>query len=497
MRPFPTDLDQPDVLLAGLGGFWSDVYVDGGTVRSIVAARAALQADIVRNVQEYSDGYSRLSTPVLRRPFWRPVILRLSEMDAVARNYGDAGTFGGGGVYGTGPRTAFRWPIPADWAQVPVIANRTADAGVLWVQGTDYTILPGIIEFAVNPFATGLFSEVVTDADTELTVWAYRPGVDARDVYRKFGYAIGANLESTEQARNAVNAVYDALVEGSTTRSLVELISAATDAPVVLTDGEVVERIESTDTDLWVVTDVNAYRCAAAAEAVVAVGDILNIGDPVCDAFSLSSFKGGRVPADLRAIAVGEGFLGEGFLGSVVFLNENAAWTLETVSGRTKLSFPVYGAPGNHDLFWELTHAAGIASGQTLADLLDQRPEPDGEPTALALPTTVNPAEFLAANVLRSNAGLLRLRPRSFGDDAALGALGLLRKIVPPATVLLVSVELQVSDPAITLVDPGTEDAPGYTEAAAPFCGQVVSDTIGPSSITESARCRQLRGGCV
>lgn len=71
-------------------------------------------------------------------------------------------------------------------------------------------------------------------------------------------------------------------------------------------------------------------------------------------------------------------------------------------------------------------------AGGALAHLLDRRPNGPGEPLA-HLPATINPLEFLIANVLRNNAYLVRIKASSL-RRRKLGLYNMrhLRRLLPP-----------------------------------------------------------------
>lgn len=93
----------------------------------------------------------------------------------------------------------------------------------------------------------------------------------------------------------------------------------------------------------------------------------------------------------------------------------------------TRVRWAVNTTAPNALAFWQAVEAAGLRP--TLAELLDTRPAPTGQPTAAALPSAINPAEWACVNLFGGAAWCVFVDPARFGptrDRAALaGAAGL------------------------------------------------------------------------
>jgi hypothetical protein len=391
-----------------------------------------------------------------------------------------------------------------------VILNRINDASLTLVSGIDYQLAVSPFDgsrtlvFRDNPFNNPLVSvqNVMNGkliVDQEAVLWLYGSEFDYSDIYQQFGYAVtGPVPVSSESYRRFVNAIYDGIIQGGTARNVADLFAAAADVPLARTDGEVVETIFSDENYQWVITHQNAYKLALAATPVVAVGDVLTFNQPICDAVQFFEFNTGTIPDNIQALAVGPGLLGAGYQQDLVFSNENTPLIVTTdPMGFTKVSFSLGGLTEDVTLFWDTVHANGLAAGQTLADLLDQRPldARTTQPTALALPATINPLGFLLANLLRDNAFLAVVVTSSFGPNAVglTRASIALRQILPPQTLCIVLATLEGNDPPVILDGPGDTMAPGYEESWASFNGNPTSDTVDPTDyVMESGRTRQM-----
>jgi len=271
--------------------------------------------------------------------------------------------------------------------------------------------------------------------------------------------------------------------------------------PLVIEATETVEEIVADDFWQWVITDQHAYRFVRGSTVLVSVGQVVHSGEPLTNTLEFYEFNRGQVPPpeDIRALAIGRGFLAEGYFQDLVFENKIVPTVVTTDDlGLTKIEFEVGGFPGDVDRFWNTVHAKGVVSGQTLAHLLDQRTIKVGEPGPIALPTTINPLGFLLQNLFRQNLTVVVVKPSLFGPNAlGTGRARVLNKLVPPHTALILLAELRYSDPPIKMEGPGTDTDPGYDEAVKVFLGFTTEDVIDPNvMVAERVRVIVRHGHC-
>lgn len=512
MLTYPaSELQSAEHLLQVLGSFWAETFAGGFTVGSLALARAQRDAQHHLNLLELVASMSRFNVPVFHTENWYFLVLKESERDLAPVNLPKYdGTYvydeATGLRYGDTLSDSYdSWTAPAALVSAGCICNRITDAGVTLVNGIDFQLVDGSVRFRSNPFDNSAFAirslfsgnDVV---DREVGLWVYRGSFDLDTVYEQFGYAIGLAGSSSEGYKSLVNAVYDGLVEGTSVRAVQQAWSAICGVPLVKDDVEVVEQVLVRVDDLLVVTDRNAYSFHPESTPLVAVGDALLAGDALTDTLQFFEFNRGEVPSALTALVCGRGLLASGYMSELVFENKTVPLVVEEdVDGYTRVSFELGGLATDAEAFWDNVHAAGVAKGETLAHLLDQRPTPDGEPTAVALPATVNPLEFLVSNVLRSNAYAVRVRPHTFGPDAlGLGSDLVMRKLVPPHTLGLVLVELVLGPDKVTMEGQGDELVPGYTEGLTflPITPDAVEVMAGTDFVSERVVFKQVRGKC-
>jgi hypothetical protein len=477
-----SDLHDARKILSLLGSFWASTYQGVDQVSAYLAdvGEAGYQADL--DLDEVINSVGREAVPVYHTEQWYALGLLASAKGVTPARYGDpaAGAFGGGLVYGGTP-PLYSWPCPV--AGVDLIFNRIYDPSATLTRGLDFAVVDGLLVFAADPFADPRFATqpVLDDqgraVDTQLNLWLFRPAVDREFIWTQFGYVMGIRLPSSQDYKDLVNALLDAIVGGTATQQLADLLAAVTDCPLAR-GAEVVADIATVAGALLVITDAWAYRYTPACTPVVAIGDQVAAGDPLVDTIEFHYLNHGTVPDWLDALSVGGGLLPTGYLSDLPFGAPATPLVVEPdVAGYTKVSWALGGFPADVAEFWAQTHARGVASGTTLAHLLDIRPAPVGEPTAASLPATISPLAFLAATYLRYNALLVRIRTGGFGP----GALGLdqlrhLRRVVPPHEAVLIVIEMPIVADSAT-VDLVAEGLLSYS------AGEPIAEVVGPASI--------------
>lgn len=513
MPVLDTVFDDPDKLLGLIGTFWRNVYEGSFLVGSVLHARAQLDADAHLRLLDLVASMSRFTVPVFHRTNW--TFLRLLES---RKNETELATFDGSLAFDEGSPAAYgvpragelhAWAAPAGLAKASVVLNRITDASLVLTAGVDYTLADGVIRFRADPFADDRVAtrEVVQDGtvvDREAGLWAYGGEWDWDTVHRQFGYALGLRFASGEGYRDLVNAVFDALVQGPTAASLEAAFSAVCGIPLAAGD-EVVEETWADGDHRWVSTDKTVYKFGRAAVPVVAVGQLLEAGQPLVRGLRFIDLNRGHaaIVDGLRALVLGRGVLAAGFYQELMFEDAEVPLAVEyDAAGRAKVSWELAGFPGDVEAFFDDLHAAGVAAGETLAHLLDTRPAEARaafrEPPPAALPPTINPLKFLCDNVLRNNAVVVHCRPSEFGPTAlGLGAAAqILRRVVPPQTLCLVVAELSAADAPVRMTAPGSDESPGGVETVTTFSGVAVAEDCDVAMATETVRGRQIAGRC-
>lgn len=508
------DIDSPATLLYYLGSHWNSVYGGQQQIRTIVYARGRVghQTDIER--QEAVDSVSRLTVPVFHTDHWYQLILRESERNSALaatprygaeRSPGEPLRYGDGGLrYGRPLNRYFQFPAPSDLRDADFAFNRLISPSRSLTKHLDFYLTDGVIVFRENPFDSSLVSvrdvyENGQVVDREATLWLFRAKRDREYIYRRHGYVLGFQLPSSRNYRDLMNALRDGVVEGGSGKPLEEAVAAICDTPIARGD-ETVEHVARDARSLLVITDQHVYRYPLNASPIVSAGDQVRAGDQLVDTVQFIEFGDGTVPATLTALEIGEGLLPAGYLGGLTWPNREVAVEVDTSGIFTRVEWELGGFPGDIEKFWDDFHANGVFNPPTLAQLLDRRSNQVGEPSAAALPATINPLGFLAANVLRNHAFVVKIKHTCCGPRALpMETLRHLRRIIPPHTHMLIVMELAADSETITMDGPGDESSAGYEES--PLLGpglEPIEETItGDVQISHAPTLSYTEGQCI
>ncbi len=510
------DFDRPKRMMSALGSFWTRTFTRPEQVRSYVTAKCQLESQTYLDVLEAVASLSRFSVPLFHKDQWYLLVLRESEMNNAAltmRKYNEDGVaYDGTNTYDAPVvREHFRFAVDSTLVAAPYLMNRLTSPSVVMTDAVDYTLADGVLTLRENPFLNPLLpirpvyenGEIV---DQEVALWVFRGDFDWKHVYTHFGYVLNIYLKSSKNYRDFVNAIFDALVAGSPSGSLDLAFSAILDVPLVEETVETVEEIIHGCDRLQLITDRHVYTYNAAAVPRVAVGQVVYAGDPLTDALEIHEFGSGVVPAELQQLALGRGYLLNCFYGDIVFENRDVALQVdaEHISGFTYVSFPLGGFPADVEKFFDEMHERGIRAVDqfdatnpcdqirmgTLAHLLDTRTNRPDEPTADHLPSTINPLQFLIANVLRNNAYLVRIRAGALGRNK-LGLYNVrhLKRLLPPHTAVFIAVELPAQSDTITAA--AISEQITHLQGLAPQ-----ADTISSAQLSERITVRLVSGTC-
>lgn len=469
------------------------MYSGKDLVASLLRARARLAEAADLQAAQAVACESRLRVPPAREELWTEVVL-----DSADREYGAPALYGDGYRYGESglvyghpaPNSGVFYPAPAGLVEAPSLSNRLADASATLVDGVDYAVVDGRFRFVVDPAASGAFEATDVDGSPAVRLWACRARFDRDDLWYRWGFPLGMRLPPVEASRDLLNAVYDAIVQGSTTRSILAAVAAAFGAPFSAA-AETVEAVARDRASLWVVTDRAAYRAHGEAVAVVAAGDAVLPLTALTDAAQYHEFRGGSLPGWLTGVTLDAGFFPAG-VGGLTFPNRAVATEVTTEAGYTRIEWPLDGDPAAVGRFWDAVHAGGVAAGTTLAMLLDTRTVKSGQPTAAALPAEVNPLAFLAANALGS-AWVLRVRPKAVPPDRRALAqkfMSQLRTLIPPQTALILAVAFDAAADEVRLSDTDSAEEVGF------YAPLTIAEELGSELVDEAVALTRRSYAC-
>lgn len=385
-----SDLDSHRKMIATLGSFWARTYTGIDQIHSYVTATAELVAQSHLNVLELAASLSRFDIPVFHTENWLPIPLRRSQRNdraSTALRFDRTPTaFNGENKFNSTVATdTFAYTVSKQLASVYQIFDRLMFPSVTLSKNANFVIDKenSAIIFTEDPFDNPAFlRRGVYDADgklvdEEIMLWGFKAKLDYNYIFEQFSYALGLYLRSSENAKQFMNAIFSALIDGGTSATtLTQALAAICDVDVVKAPQETVELVTLDAHGLIIVTDKNSYRFSGTAEPIVTVGQVLRAGDNLVKVFEVLEFNAGVASNSLAALALDRGFVSACFYGDLIF--ENVETPLEVIedhpSGYTYVRFRVSGFPEDVNLFFEELHDRGVAAAKLNPNVCDEQP---------------------------------------------------------------------------------------------------------------------------
>ena len=456
--------------------------------------------DLLYSVQTLS----RHLMPINQTLRWKRLSFRESDLamsEAGALKYGAETIFGitSGNftvrLYGGRSNSSIqKLDINSQFVHASVLTDTPVEPTVLYACGTDFWFDrdSSSLQFRIDPFTVENMPIVdILDADgivsdREISLWAFDAETDVDAMSDRFGILVGLLSTSSEMYSKLVNSALDMLVDGPSLSAFKSFMMALAGERAIQKNTEVVEDVVMAGEEWIVATDQNVYTFSGNATPIVEVGDTLRLGDMLSDAVEVIT----QLPQleSLDGLMLDERFCLSCDGECLGFGNEDVPVELTTVGGKTKISVALHGAPAAVRKFWSDVHDRGISSGTTLAEVLDLRAAPVGQPGRADLPKTINPLHLLL-NEMRGSLIVVKVRSQTFSSpnpDIGLGTI--IRRLLPARFVCLVLVEYdtQVEYLELNSSTSGSElgvDEDMWIEYA---FGEALSDSLPDTGILDS-----------
>jgi hypothetical protein len=450
MYKYPTnDLDNPSKILSLLGSLWYETYDGRQWLMDRIQAAAENAQQSHRNLKEAEAIVSRYTIPAFHTEDWVAVrLLESATNDNLAALWrfddADLPPFNGSPEYYFDvPLTSddFVYEIDESISDCWLISNRLESPSLVLHKNTDFQLIAdrNALVFRENPFDNELIPKrpIFTDGevtDQEILIWLFRSDIDKQLPWYHLGYVLGLQMDSSQAYLDLLNAAMDAIVGGTGLSHIEAVASMMSGVPLVRVTGEVVEDIYTDANHTLVITDKHVYKHATRVTVTVTVGEELEAGQSMSDAFELHDFRRGELADSLTSLALGPGMLRQDFFGDIAFKSKISDVRVTGPAGNERVEWDLGGHPLDVDHFWDVVHTQRLVYDGSLYELLTA----DGPIAA-----TINPLEFLAENVLRNNTLVIILRSESFGENAlGLAPARLLRRLTPPHVAILFILEL-------------------------------------------------------
>lgn len=446
-------------LAAIVGSFWTDQFTEVDQVFSLFSSLGAQEQHWLTRLEELYLSINRFTQPVFRTDGW--YFLTLSESAMLETDTAGVSVYGGGREYGDGLTYGqaesvghYSWDLDLDLVTASAACNRTTEPGRTLLPSLDFEITAGGITFFTDLF-NGDWSVIeVRDDLGELTdrivgVWLFKAKFDDELIFNQWGYTLGLRLPSSEYYRSYINTIIDSSVAGTTCLTVRRLVSLLAGLPLVESDGEVVTFVARDSRATLVITDSQVYKFPLTASVTVSVGDELLAGDVMTSDLLFFDENRSEMPTELQlpAFSTGKEFLPVGFYGSILWPNREVPLTATDTPSGVKISFQLYGLPGDVDRMFDLLNSPN-AYGQRLSSYLDTRgpktqvgncdPEDRPEASSIHMPSTINPFKLLRDLPFRKSLSLAIVNASQVGEFAIRSwNSSQLRNVIPPHSALV------------------------------------------------------------
>jgi len=461
-------------VLSLFGSFWISLHRNKDLFQAYGRGLSELLAQRMMDLVYSIQTLSRFSVPVYRAMTWRRVAFTeqgLQRSFAGALKYGDGLVYGIAAedvaVYLYGNRSP-KEPAKLDvdnLVSIGALSTSPVGASAILAAGVDFWVADGSLVFRNNPFNDPRMPvvDIIDDSgavvDRGLALWGYHCEYDVRDIANRYGALVGLSAASSDGFKRLVNAAIDSLCDGPSLGAFRELLYAWAGVEGSRSDGERVLDIARLATGTVVVTDQQAYCFNSAATILVEVGDVLEKGQAICDAVQLL-----RTPRELRQLS---GLCVDSRLvdvaSPITFPNADLPISVSTAKGRMKISCQLLGHPAVIRKFWADVHDRGVG-GTTLANTLDLRESPSGDPAITDIPQTLNPLDLLVSE-MGGSLLVVRVNLTAFANSAPLPLGDIIANIIPARMACLMLVETLNKTEYIDLSDDGTETQAGAVDS--------------------------------
>jgi hypothetical protein len=480
--PYETDdvVERGRAVLSTLGSFWLSLHRDKAMFKQYGIGLSWLLAQRLADMLYTLQSLNRHTLPALEPQTWKRISFRESTFttsQASSVKYGQGIYYGEGSgavtiyLFGGGSGSPIKGTdIQVELEQVATLTNTPIAASMCLVYGTDFWIENGGLFFRANPFdnpaapVVEIYDTAGTLVDREITLWGFNAQLNIQAMSDHFGTIIGVTGGNGDEYNTLINAAFDALMDGPSTASFVDMVASVFGVPFTRTDGEVVQDSTIAGDELVIATDKNVYCFNKAATSLVTVGQVLDKGQALTDAVQILTTP--RELANLDGLTIDNRLASSLGSHAIAFPNADYPITITTQYAKTKVSTTLLGNPAVIRKFWTDAHVRGVAAGTTLADALDQRTDPETEPGVADLPPTLNPLTLLLQELGHSLL-VVKVKMAAVGDRRPNAALGdLLHRVLPSRYITLLIIEHPAFEEYIELSDQFSASLPGGTDSA-------------------------------
>jgi hypothetical protein len=458
------------------------------------------QTDI--SYQELEEYVSRATLPVSHHVRWTHITL--NKQDMTTRSYGifDGLQINQSVRIGTSvPPVQYVLPWLSGLQTSFIAGTPSLTEDAILTLGVDYVITKDSIIFFENPFERLPLAAGANDnGDPMVTLdcWGYCSDEDVASVRNFFGTYVGINTRSSDLFKQLTNSIWDLYTTGATNAAINNFLLTLTDCDVVTAKG-VITDIFTEAGRLWVETDTGLYSAPDSYNAIVSVGDTIDVGQNLFDAYRIYEGRD-QIPDTVVASFTAEsGYLGGGYISGLSFDNKQVPLTfayaaadpsvevLTDINGSYLITdkngvdyvltgpssyynsglkeqgivpIPIFDIGGFPEDVAKLRQNMAHGIWVTQTDVIQELTR------GQQAPYTINPFEYIQKAALRNNILFIDMRAEAIVDTkAVMSALRYLSNTIPAGTSFMVYIQRNMPQDSIDLTSTVAETVTGYIVA--------------------------------
>jgi hypothetical protein len=461
-----------DVLYRSLGSFWTQVFSEKGTIKGYTLGQAE---ELVQSYYKLADLLHSLSIkhiPVFSSVRWQPLIIQKSKYNKAPLKFVSSGA-----VFGAQPvndrfyaKQVFRFGLPKAvntplYSYAPnfplrkfnIITDRIIDPELILIKNVDIlTDRENVLYFNKNIFelpylpkayvvntdgeiSTFVNSDGEVEDDTFVILWIYHAEIDEENIHNHFGKLFDVRLESSEEYRKLLEAVFDLFAQGPTINNIKAALGAFSGVAPTKHPVEKVKDIYADNLHRYVITDLAVYKFKPYQTVLphIRPGSVIHAGELLVDV--VEYFDVVTTPnwweKELNSPKLG--------LSSHIFLGNykqqlffKTSPELVTYNQAGEIVFPVEGYPGDVEQFNQyLNHPTRKEQLKTVFNLK--------EPGNVAV---IQPVDFIFTHFLKNCTALIKLNFNSTEEISDFfNLLPMIKQYLPAHVYLLFYTNVNVT----------------------------------------------------
>jgi hypothetical protein len=426
-------LTNPNQLWLALDSFWRQYAVtkDADLVRYQTYATLVTYLYTYSTSQHFINAQSvKTIQPYAVIPFYPIVIYQDRLVNSSYYLYGNGQLYGGGIDYGQQNGALYKYTVVPNIKSFGCIVDSVINTSVVLDSASvSYNASSGVITFTVDPL-TLLTPSVLTDTGRVYSiVWLKNVELDLNVPFDWLGWILKLKDTSDQPYVDALKALHDLIVQGSSIAAFSYGLSAAAAFPVAKED----ETVTDVVTDGWqriIITDKNVYRAPIALNSVVTPGEAIVATQPLTDGvkfygdkYAISTATFSDVPGLAINIPLSTGEIAELF-----FPNQAHQWTYD-VARPAPWRFPVGGESQEVEQFWIDCWSRQTSTSVFLSTIYGLVPPGPGP--------SVNPMQLVIGDLIENAILIASINMQNLGDNIA-GFADRARQLMPSSTYVVI-----------------------------------------------------------